>query len=108
MAMGAVAALLVLAAAGVIWQFILPSSAHKTDVASLEKMAYPLPEKPSIAVLPFVNLSGDNKQEFFSDGVIEDISQATIFFLTNSNEFISVHFYNGRCLVLSINKVGAS
>ena len=56
MAMGAVAALLVLAAAGVIWQFMLPPSADKTDVASLEKMAYPLPEKPPIAVLPFCQL----------------------------------------------------
>jgi hypothetical protein len=48
--------ILVLAAAGVIWQFILPPSAHKTDVASSEKMAYPLPEKPSIAILPFCQL----------------------------------------------------
>jgi TolB-like protein len=32
-------------------------------VASKEKMAFPLPEKPSIAVLPFVNMSGDKEQE---------------------------------------------
>jgi adenylate cyclase len=32
-----------------------------------------LPDKPSIAVLPFQNLSGDPKQEYFADGVVEDI-----------------------------------
>src|SRR5260370_1938902 len=33
----------------------------------------PLPDKPSIAVLPFQNLSGDLEQEYFADGVVEDI-----------------------------------
>jgi adenylate cyclase len=43
------------------------------EVASKEKMAFPLPDKPSIAVLPFVNMSGDPKQEFFADGMTEEI-----------------------------------
>jgi TolB-like protein len=34
------------------------------EVASEEKMAFPLPEKPSIAVLPFDNLTGDPQQEY--------------------------------------------
>ena len=38
--------------------------------------ALPLPDKPSIAVLPFDNMSGDPEQEFFSDGIAEDIITA--------------------------------
>ncbi len=43
------------------------------EPASIEKMAHPLPDKPSIAVLAFDNMSGDPNQEFFSDGISEDI-----------------------------------
>ena len=36
----------------------------------------PLPDKPSIAVLPFTNMSGDPEQDYFADGVVEDIITA--------------------------------
>src|SRR5829696_8082836 len=38
-----------------------------------EPRSLPLPDKPSIAVLPFTNMSGDPEQEYFADGVVEDI-----------------------------------
>ncbi len=36
-------------------------------------MAFPLPDKPSIAVLPFINMSNDAEQEYFVDGITEDL-----------------------------------
>ncbi len=43
------------------------------EPASLEAMAYSLPDKPSIAVLPFTNMSDDPNQEYFVDGMTEDL-----------------------------------
>jgi adenylate cyclase len=50
--------------------------APKMEVASKEKMALPLPDKPSIAVLPFANLTKDSAQESFCDGLSEEIITA--------------------------------
>jgi len=60
--------------AGAIWKIYL--SPAPITVASVDRMKYPLPDVPSIAVLPFVNLSGDPKQEFFCDAMTEEIITA--------------------------------
>ena len=64
-----------------------------------------LPDKPSIAVLPFANMSGDPEQEFFSDGISEDIITAlshypSLFVIARNSSFA----YKGR--TIDIKQVG--
>ena len=51
----------------------VPPQVPKMDVASQEKMAFPLPDKPSLAVMPFTNMSGEKELEYFGDGLAEGI-----------------------------------
>ena len=74
---GLVGALVIIAGAA-IWQFALrptsPSPPPKVvEKADPQKIAYALPDKPSIAVLPFANLSEDKDFEYFSEGLTEEI-----------------------------------
>ena len=74
-----------------------PIEVHKVDwrlenptpIAELDSGGLALPDKPSIAVLPFVNMSGDPEQEYFADGLSEDIitglSQFRWFFVIARN-----------------------
>lgn len=49
------------------------SDVAEIEPANVERMAFPLPDKPSIAVLPFDNMSGDPEHEYFADGMTEDL-----------------------------------
>jgi TolB-like protein/class 3 adenylate cyclase/tetratricopeptide (TPR) repeat protein len=63
------AAVIAIAVTAVWWQ----PWVERIEPASVERMAFPLPDKPSIAVLPFDNLSGDPEQDFLGDGITENI-----------------------------------
>jgi TolB-like protein/tetratricopeptide (TPR) repeat protein len=67
--------------------------------------ALALPDKPSIAVLPFQNMSGDVEQEYFADGMVEDITTALsrikwLFVIARNSSFI----YKGKAI--DIKQVG--
>jgi adenylate cyclase len=69
----------------------------KVEAASIERMAFPLPDKPSIAVLPFNNMSGVAEQEYFADGITEnlitDLSKLSGLFVIARNSSFS---YKGQ------------
>jgi adenylate cyclase len=71
-AMAAIIVLVMVAGGLISWNIYLHQS-KRIEPASLDRMAYPLPDKPSIAVLPFDNISGDPEQGHFSDGLAENI-----------------------------------
>jgi adenylate cyclase len=72
-ALVAVVGVLVAIAGGfILWQQWKP----EFEPAVIERMAYPLPDNPSIAVLPFDNLSGDSRQDHVADGLTESLIAA--------------------------------
>ena len=90
-----IAAVGILAGGIAIWKIFL--SPTPIEVASVERMKYPLPDRPSIAVLPFVNMSGDPKQEFLCDAMTEDIITALsrvprLFVIARNSTFV----YKGK------------
>ena len=74
-AITAIIVLLVVAGGLIGWNIYLQQS-KKVEPASVDKMAFPLPDRPSIAVLPFDNLSGNPEDESIADGISDSIITA--------------------------------
>jgi TolB-like protein/class 3 adenylate cyclase len=80
-------------------------SAVQSGSAVSQSQAPPLPDKPSIAVLPFQNMSGDVEQEYFADGMVEDIitglsRSKSLFVIARNSSFT----YKGKAV--DIKQVG--
>jgi adenylate cyclase len=76
-----------------------------STVATAAAPALSLPDKPSIAVLPFANMSGDPEQEYFADGIVEEIITALsrirwLFVIARNSSFT----YKGRAV--DVKRVG--
>ena len=80
-----------------VWQWVNDARATGPPIKARETTPPSLPDKPSIAVLPFDNLSRDPEQEYFSDGLTEDLitdlSQLSALFVTSRHAVIQ---YKGR------------
>jgi TolB-like protein/class 3 adenylate cyclase len=79
--------------------------AAESSPASSAEDALPLPDQPSIAVLPFQNMSGDPEQEYFADGMVEEITTALsrfrwLFVIARNSSFI----YKGKAV--EVKQVG--
>jgi adenylate cyclase len=90
-------ALVLVGIAVLIWDLLMRPSPPSKEIAIEKGANITLPDKPSIAVLPFNNLSGDPEQEYFSDGITNDIitalSKFRELFVIASN---SVFVYKGK------------
>ncbi|MFP6749539.1 MAG: adenylate/guanylate cyclase domain-containing protein, partial [Alphaproteobacteria bacterium] len=88
-----------------VWRWHAIERGSAPHAAAEQGAALPLPEKPSIAVLPFDNMSGDPEQEYFSDGISEEIitalSKFRWFFVSARN---STFTYKGQAV--EITQVG--
>jgi adenylate cyclase len=74
-------------------------------IAALAAAPLPLPNRPSIALLPFQNLSGDPEQDYFADGIVEDIITAlsnfkSLFVIARNSSFT----FKGRAI--DVKQVG--
>jgi adenylate cyclase len=83
----------------------IPATPTEPDAAE-KRSAWPaLPDKPSIAVLPFQNMSGDPEQDYFADGIVEEITTALsrlrwLFVIARNSSFT----YKGRAV--DVKQVG--
>jgi adenylate cyclase len=77
----------------------------RVRLSEAERPALPLPDKPSLVVLPFQNMSGDPEQEYFADGMVEEITTAlsrirSLFVIARNSAFT----YRGRAV--DVRQVG--
>jgi adenylate cyclase len=77
----------------------------RVRLGTAERPALPLPDKPSLVVLPFQNMSGDPEQEYFADGMVEEITTAlsrirSLFVIARNSAFT----YKGRAV--DVRQVG--
>ena len=90
-------ALLQVAGGLVVKKYLDRPPSPPVATASIQKVALPLPDKPSIAVLPFENMTGDPKQEYFADGfteqIITSLSKIPALFVISRN---STFTYKGK------------
>ena len=82
-----------------------PNRSETATVKPQQNPPLPLPDKPSIAVLPFQNMSGDPEQEYFADGMVEEIITALsrikwLFVIARNSSFT----YKGR--TIDVKEVG--
>jgi adenylate cyclase len=85
--------------------FAVRAGAHSALIDRLLSAAPSLPDKPSIAVLPFENMSGDPEQEYFADGMVEEIITALshfkwLFVIARNSSFT----YKGKAV--NVKQVG--
>jgi TolB-like protein len=91
---------------GTVQELQAPANGAVTEAqAQKPKPTLPLPDKPSIAVLPFTNLSSDPEQDYFADGIVEDITMALsrfhwLFVIARNSSFT----YKGRAV--DVKQVG--
>jgi adenylate cyclase len=78
-----------------------PVRVYRVGVSVAPRPSLPLPDKPSLAVLSFTNMSGDPEQEFFADGIAEDIITAlsksrSLFLIARNSTFT----YKGKAVAV--------
>ena len=71
--LGCAAALVVVIGAAAVWQFGIHKPPPPSEKVDLRKVTFAPPDKTSVAVLPFQNMTGDPQQEYFSDGMAEQL-----------------------------------
>src|SRR5712692_3007812 len=100
-AVGLMASVLIIAGTIVAIRYLSrpPLSPQSSSLVTQEAPALPLPDKPSLIVLPFVNMSEDPKQDYFSDGLTEvltgDLSKISSLFVIARN---SAFTYKGKAM----------